>query len=769
MNEIDYICPMKKESIKGSVIRVVFASDENDFRIVRVDVGNSKEQSVYLNHRFIEQGDFFEFFGVWDEHPVHGRYFKAADVFEILPDTTAGIRSYLASSHFPSIGPVKAGRIVKHFGEDTLSIFETEIDRLTEVKGISEKIKDVIAEKWKSNKEYNEVDIFLQSHKISAKLSGKIIDHYQHNCIAQIKANPYDLPRHIEGIGFKRADQIAISLGFDLNSPLRCESAILYVLSKSGSKGHTYLTYDQIKLSIHELLGQGSEAQVDTLLESLEQAHEIKTRDLGDEDMRYYNKKSYYSERYVARKLKQLNKNRKNYTINEELVDLKNLSDEQRDAVVNASQGGVGVITGGPGVGKTYCTKKLIDILDHIDVSYCLAAPTGKAAKRMRQAIGRDAQTMHRTLEWDSVNGGFLHNELYPLRFKFYVLDETSMVDIHLAAAFLKAVPPNAQIIFLGDVDQLPSVGAGNFFSDMIESGVIDVHRLTKIFRQGTESQIVKFAHQINNQELPIIDSPLENKGLWESDVDCMFIESGMGGQYEDRKDFPTWNSLRYGLNIKQMVEKVYRETIPKYHGNPDDIQVLIPMKKGGVGIIEMNRYLQEKINPPTAIKTEFTSLDRIFRLGDKVIQTRNNYDKNIFNGDVGRIVHIDLANPRNPTIQVNFDDEIVVELKNKDLFDLELAYCLTIHKSQGSEYDYVILPIMQQYGRMLYKQLIYTALTRAKKRAIFIGQNSALEIAVNNADSKKRQSSLDVLLRSEDEQPVESESDLESWGWDKN
>lgn len=760
---------MKKESLKGEVSAIMYANRDNDYHAIIVKISKSEEKKVTVTRRDIQVGDFYEFFGFWKIHPRHGRTFNAVESFEVLPDTTAGIRSYLSSSRFPSIGPVKAGRIVKHFGEETLSILETSIDRLTEVKGISEKIKDVIAEKWKSNREFNEIIIFLQSHQINAKLAGKIIDHYQHNCIGQIRSNPYDLARHIDGVGFKKADQIALSLGFDLNSPLRCESAILYVLSKADLKGHTYLTYDQIKMSIHELLGQDSEFQVDTLLESLEKDQEIKSRDLGGEDVRYYNKKSYYNERYVARKLKQLNKNKKDYYINEKFVDLSTLSDEQREAVINASQRGVGVITGGPGVGKTFCTKKLIEILDSIDVSYCLAAPTGKAAKRMRQSIGKDAQTMHRTLEWDAQNGGFLHNEHYPLSYQYYVLDETSMVDIHLAAAFLKAIPPSAQIVFLGDVDQLPSVGAGNFFSDMIESGVIDVYRLTKIFRQGKESQIVKFAHQINNQELPIIDSPLENKGLWDSDIDCMFIESGIGHPMDDRKDYPTWNSLRYGLDIKQMIEKIYNETIPKYHGNPDDIQVLIPMKKGGVGIIEMNKYLQEKINPEAVGKTEITSVDRTFRLGDKVIQTRNNYDKNIFNGDVGRIVHVDIEDPKKRFIRVNFDDEVVVELNFQELLDLELAYCLTIHKSQGSEYDYVILPIMQQYGRMLYKQLIYTGLTRAKKRAIFIGQNSALETAVNNIDSKKRQSTLDILLRSEDEQPVEKEADLESWGWEND
>lgn len=769
---------LERESIRGEVTRVMFASRDNDFHALIVRVGNKLENNnglqfsksedikVTVTRRYVEEGDFYEFFGKWKEHPRHGKTFDADESFEVLPDSKEGIRSYLSSSRFPNIGRIKASRIVKHFGDETLTILENDINRLTEVSGISERIKDIIAETWKGNREYNEVNIFLQTHNIKSTLAGRIIDHYQESCIEKIKSNPYELARYIEGIGFKRADEIAMSLGFSKDSPLRCESAILYIISKAGLRGHCYLTYDQIKDSIHQLLGQGSEEQIDTLLESLLEQGEVRLRDFSEDDRRYYNNKAFFNERYVAKKLKQLKENKRNLFINEKEVDLSTLSDEQKSAVLASVQNGVSVITGGPGVGKTFCTKKLIEVLELLDITYCLAAPTGKAAKRMRQAIDRPAQTMHRTLEWDGENGGFLHNEERPLSAQFYVLDETSMVDIHLCSSFLRAVPSHAQIVFLGDVDQLPSVGEGNVFSDEIESGVIDVFRLTKIFRQGKESEIVRFAHQINNQQIPEIDSPLETKGLWESDVDCMFIESGFMDYGDDKKDFPKWNSLRYGINVKQMIKKLYQETIPQHHGNPDDIQVLIPMKKGGVGIIEMNKYLQKELNPKKREEDEIVMGDNIFRLGDKVIQTRNNYDLNIFNGDVGRIVHVDTNDPKNRSIKVNFDDEVVVDLTTKEMLDLELAYCLTIHKSQGSEYDYVILPLMMQYGRMLYKQLIYTALTRAKKRAIFVGQFKALETAIKNSDSQLRQSTLDDLLRSDEEEPIELDADLKGWGW---
>lgn len=770
---------LERQSIRGEVTRVMYANQDNDFHALIVKVGRKlsnnngkllnkvEEIKVTVTRRYIEEGDFYEFFGKWKEHPRHGKTFDADESFEVLPDSKEGIRSYLSSSRFPNIGRIKANRIVKHFGDETLTILENDIDRLVEVSGISERIKDIIAETWKGNREYNEVNIFLQTHNIKATLAGRIIDHYQDDCIKKIQANPYDLARHIQGIGFKRADEIAMNLGFSPDSPLRCESAILYVLSKAGTKGHCYLDYDQIRDSIHQLLGQGSEDQIDALLQDLIDKGEVRLRDLGDEDLRYYNNKTFFNERYVAWKLKELSKNKHNFFINEKDVDLSTLSDQQREAVLSAAQNGVSVITGGPGVGKTYSIKKLIECLEFIGIDYCLAAPTGKAAKRMRQAIEREAQTMHRTLEWDAINGGFLHNEERPFTQKFFVLDETSMVDIHLASHFLRAVPANAQIVFLGDVDQLPSVGEGNVFSDMIESGIISVYRLTQIFRQGKESEIVKFAHQINNQQVPEIDSPLETKGLWESDVDCMFIESGIMAQGDSPKDFPKWNTLRYKLNIKQMIKKLYQETIPKHHNNPEDIQVLIPMKKGGVGIIEMNKYLQQELNPMKRESDQIVMGENIFRLGDKVIQTRNNYDLDIFNGDVGRIVHVDTDDPKNRSIKVNFDDEQVVDLNTRDMLDLELAYCLTIHKSQGSEYEYVILPIMMQYGRMLYKQLIYTALTRAKKRAIFVGQFKALETAIKNSDMKLRQSTLDELLKADDEDNIELDADLKGWGWD--
>ena len=771
---------LERQSIRGEVTRVMFASKENDWHALVVRVGrkvnikngtlqnNEEEIKVTVTRRYIEEGDFYEFFGKWQDHPRHGKTFAADESFEVLPDSKEGIRSYLSSSRFPNIGRVKASRIVKHFGDETLSILENEIDRLVEVSGISERIKNIIAETWKGNREYNEVNIFLQTHNIKANLAGRIIDHYKEDCIKQIQDNPYDLARHIEGIGFKRADEIAMSLGFDPKSPLRCESAILYIISKAGVHGHCYLKFNQIRDGVHMLLGQDSDNQIETILNDLIDKGEIKLRELVGDDIRYYNVKTYFNERFVAWKLKELKKNTHNFFINEKDVDLSTLSDEQKAAVLNASQNGVSVITGGPGVGKTFCIKKLIEVLEFIGIDYCLAAPTGKAAKRMRQAIDRNAQTMHRTLEWDAINGGFLHNEDRPFQQKFFVLDETSMVDIHLASYFLRAIPSDAQIVFLGDVDQLPSVGEGNVFSDMINSGVIDVYRLTKIFRQGKESEIVKFAHQINRQEIPEIDSPLETKGLWESDVDCMFMESGIMAEGDDRKDFPTWNTLRYkDGDIKSVIKRLYKETIPKHHNNPEDIQVLIPMKKGGLGITEMNRYLQKELNPKRREEDEITMGDNIFRLGDKVIQTRNNYDLGVFNGDVGKIVHVSTEDPKNRSIKVNFDDEQVVDLTTKDMLDLELAYCLTIHKSQGSEYEYVILPIMMQYGRMLYKQLIYTALTRAKKRAIFVGQFKALETAINNSDMKLRQSTLDELLKMEDEEKVELDSELKGWGWD--
>jgi exodeoxyribonuclease V alpha subunit len=405
---------------------------------------------------------------------------------------------------------------------------------------------------------------------------------------------------------------------------------------------------------------------------------------------------------------------------------------------------GVSVLTGGPGCGKTYTTQAIVTALERMGKNVTLCAPTGRAAKRMTEVIGKEAVTIHRLLKWDPVNNGFAFNEDNPLSCQYLVVDESSMIDMRLASALLSALPKKCQVLFIGDPDQLPPVGAGDFFRHLIMSGKIFVSSLTKIFRQAKDSDIIKFSHEINEGEVPNIETPiLSPEILKDKSNDCLFIDSGFSNG-ERPSSYPKHSSLRYGLNVVQMIEKVYKETIPNSYHEPEDIQVLIPMKKGPVGTIEINRMLQESLNPKTDRNNEFKVGDRVFREKDKVIQMVNNYELNVFNGDVGRVLAID---KKKNEVHIRYGKDVIVYTRT-DMLDVELAYAITIHKSQGSEFDFVIIPITNNHYRMLYRNLIYTAITRAKKLAMFIGDRKSLSIAVKNNKYEERQSSLSELIK---------------------
>lgn len=383
--------------------------------------------------------------------------------------------------------------------------------------------------------------------------------------------------------------------------------------------------------------------------------------------------------------------------------------------------------------------------MKYIGIGFVLCAPTGRAAKRMSEVIDHNATTIHRLLIWDPLNGGFAHNERNPIDADCVIIDEFSMVDIHLAASLLKAIKKGAMVVFIGDADQLPPVGAGNFFKDLIDSKVIPIHTLTQIFRQGAGSSIVHFSHLLNKGEVPNIESPLQDRAIWkEKKTDCVFIDSGFLDSSKPKSEHADWVSMRYGFDVMRMIEHIYKDTIPKYYNHPKDIQVLIPMKKGPIGTIEVNKRLQESVNPAREGLKEVRVGDRLFRENDKVIQLVNNYNLGVFNGDVGRIIAID---HRNGQVHINYGEDRVVAYSRTDLLDIDLAYSITIHKSQGSEFEYVIIPIMNQHYRMLYRQLIYTALTRGKKLVVFIGQRQSLTMAINTLNSSKRQTSLRELL----------------------
>lgn len=742
------------EKIIGLVERILFKNEDNGYHVLALEVDGMKDTTAVLNHPNMFEGFTYEFTGEWTLHQKFGHQFKATSALEVLPSTRDGLRSYLASSFFPGIGPVIANRIINYFdGEDVLDIFNKNLDRLMDVPGISKSKLVGIKESWEKNKEINEIMMFLQKHNISTLFAKKIYEFYGKNCVSQILINPYKLAKDISGIGFSYADRVALQLGFDTEGIERLEACISFILDQGSNDGHSYLYENQIKTKSSELLKIDSKDRVSECLELLSRSGDIYDIQLeGDDSKRYYSKKLYNNEQYCAEKIHLLKSNSFKSKVDESLFDnLKDnivLSEEQKAAVLGIIGQGISVLTGGPGSGKTTSLKKLVKLLLSVGYELALAAPTGRASQRMTETIGVQASTIHRLLVWDHDNKTFLKNERNTIEANFIIIDETSMLDINLAASLLRAVPSDAQILFVGDVDQLPPVGPGDFFRDLISSEITPVFRLNKIFRQGKESLIIKHAYEINEQVVPRIETPLLTPELWTDGTDCMFVDSAMPELFKPNGDYPKWSSLRYGIDFINMISKLYTDYIPKYIGSDKEIQILMPMNVGELGTIKVNQVIQGLVNPHDKDKKEIRIKERIFRDGDRVIQTKNNYDLEVFNGDIGKVIEISGGEKMEMTVK--FSDSREVIYAKSDIFELDLAYAISIHKSQGSEFDCVILPLMKAHYRMLYKQLIYTGLTRAKKFAVFVGEREALKIAVANSNANTRQTSLRHMLMDE-------------------
>lgn len=755
------------QTIRGQIHNIRYRNEENNYTVLTLLVPKTSKAAtpsgfqnkfgdfitIEVYHPSLAEGVEFEFTGHWVIHPKYGHQFKAKGAKEVPPSTTQGMISYLSSSFFKGIGALKAKKIVDHFGADTMRILNEEIDRLHEVKGVNKKDRKEIRDAWAKNREINEIMQFLLEQNITLLLASKIYESYGKNSVSQIKSNPYEIIKRISGIGFKKADSIAMSLGFSEDSELRLKACIVHVLDNAESDGHCFLLYDQIMNGCHEYINSNLDEVLEDALINLELEREIKVVRNGPEDKRYYPNRTYFNEtccatnivNRVSQKDDAISLDESFFRTELEKSSTVPLSDEQFQSVIGILKSKMSVLTGGPGVGKTRTTQALVDALSIIgEEKIILCAPTGRAAKRMKEVIGMNAQTIHRTLGWDPLNGGFMHGEGNKLSGDCIIIDEFSMVDIHLAAALFRAIPDHMRIVFIGDPDQLPPVGPGNFFRDIIDSKVVSTFRLTKVFRQGDNSNIINYSHQINNGLVPEIGNPLINSSMWTDKHDCMFIESGMADLYVPKSQYPATSSLRYGKDIIDMIEHIYKETIPKYYGSPDDIQVLVPIKVGPIGIHAINKRLQNSLNPKSFEKSEIIVNETLFRTGDKVIQQSNNYELSVFNGDVGRISGIAEGGKE---VYIRFGDENIVTYKRSDMMDVDLAYAITIHKSQGSEFDYVIMPIMPQYSMMLYRNLVYTGLTRAKKLALIIGSNESLRKAVKNTNYKVRQTSLREMI----------------------
>ncbi|WP_287125926.1 AAA family ATPase [Desulfobacter sp.] len=846
MNQITYTFPDTghiNEVLKGVVDRVTFHNPDNGWSILKVlpfDRPGSRE-TVVVHQTTVFAGATMEFEGEWTVHPKFGRQFKAVHAREQKPATASALEKYLGSGLIKGVGPKTAKKIVGYFKEQTLDVFESDIDRLAEVPGIAHKKLEMISTAWAEHRAIRDVMMFLQSHGISTLFSVRIYKEYGQNAIAWITQDPYRLASDFFGIGFFTADKVALSIGLGTDSPPRITAGIRHVLSAAREFGHCYLTFPQIKEQVKDLLELDLSQQLETLLAEMEAQRLLMRRDLLDGNRQpvacYYARSLYFDEAYVAKRLSDPGPGR---TFDQARIDRwmtlycqrcqMQLSVEQTTAVKGVVQQQFSVLTGGPGCGKTTATRVMVRLLEAMGLKVMLAAPTGRAAQRMSEVIGKPAKTIHRLLGWKA--GGFKRNESSPIKTDFLVVDECSMLDINLTASLLKAVPKLSQVVFIGDCDQLPSVGAGNVLKDIIASQAVPCFRLTQVFRQAQSSMIIKFAHQINRGRMPWIKSPFKYPSIWQDGTDCLFIDSDEatkeqiafisrvkrlymhdvdpqtsnsgsvqegcapadapdndhGDLYEFRvaescspweteiaipKKFAhvdlvrlagtenrveelmevvgkvhPWSSLHYGLSALDAVKKLYLEWIPKYLGKDTEIQILSPMTRGSLGTLSLNREIQDIHNPMGPGKAQLTVGQRVFRTGDRVIHRKNNYDLGVFNGDIGII---DRINTMDISCTVRFlPDNRLVDYQQTDIMELDLAYAITIHKSQGSEFEVVIIPLLTQHFKMLFRNLIYTGITRARKLAVFVGTRRALGMAVGNQDISRRQTALQALLSKE-------------------
>jgi exodeoxyribonuclease V alpha subunit len=725
------------DKLAGSVERITFYNPENGYTVLRLRPevrgrqrlpGLSRDGLITVvgNLPEVSPGEHLQLQGIWDSHPKHGKQFKAEICTQVLPSTVAGMASYLGSGIVKGIGPKLAERIVECFGEVTFDIIEETPERLEEVSGIGRDRAGKIITAWKEQKQVKEIMLFLHAHGVSTNLAVKIYKEYGDTSLQIVKENPYQLERDIYGIGFKTADRIAQALGLSPEHPSRIEAGIVFALNETINQGHVYVPRGMLVQRAIELLGVSHEL-IPAGLERLEGQERIRQEKLPrpngrDDEMIdvVYLTPLYWGEVGVAERIKALTKAQAPLLLQEKLPQTGlELSDEQEQAVRMALEHPVSILTGGPGTGKTTCLKALIATLDSQKKRYGLASPTGRAAKRLSEATGSPASTIHRLLEFSPVDG-FKRNPDNPLNVDFLVVDEASMLDLLLTNHLLKALRPGTHLLFVGDIDQLPSVGAGDVLRDLIQSEIAAVTRLITIFRQAEGSQIITNAHRINEGQMP-------------------FFAKGEQG------DFYLFPSEDAGAAADWLVD-VVTERVPQKFGFDAlaDIQVLSPLYRGPAGVTILNERLQEKLNPATNGKAEKSLYGIIFRVGDKVMQTRNNYDKNVYNGDIGFIQGIDLVNQ---TLAVDFEGH-PAEYEWSEADELNLAYAVSVHKAQGSEFPVIAMPVVTQHYMMLQRNLIYTAITRARNLCILAGNNRAIGIAVHNNKVAQRFSALKMRLQ---------------------
>ena len=856
------------QRLVGVVERVTYVNPSNGWSVIKVSpMGEPHRRvAVVLHQVAVSPGATMAFDGHYVEHPRFGEQFQCSQASERKPASAAALQRYLGSGMIRGVGPKTAKKIVAHFGAQTLDVFEEEIERLTEVRGIATRKLEAITASWREHRAIRDVMMFLTEHGVSTLFAVRIYKRYGEKAIETVEADPYRLAREIFGIGFFSADAIARKMGFDPRGLPRVRAAVRHVLSASREAGHCYLLGPQVLEEVAKLLdfasgeeiaaGVPSTSLIETALTELVGAHDIRTRVLdrmqGESEpdrVAYYARSLFEAEETVAHCVGL--RARRTHPVDDARVgrwlsryaaqSSISLSEEQDAAVRGALTRSLAVLTGGPGCGKTTTLRTLVELLTAMNKRVVLAAPTGRAAQRMTEVIGLEAKTLHRLLEWDPSTGGFRHGADRPLNADFVVVDEVSMLDVTLAASLLLAIPEQAQVLLIGDPHQLPSVGPGRVLADLLASPTVPRFELRQVFRQAQTSAIVTHAHALRRGETPDPPSPLRDRSVWARGEQCLFLDSdvasleelrfvrrakavmaqlvreggearvvsdaremgrlvaadeasagpvavypvrdepddGDGGGVSEAEvspesvfsvprrflhvDLPTLaqtrsgaeeleavlrrvhpdSTLHHGLTLPEAIVRLYTHSIPKHLGAGVEIQVLAPMNRGSVGASALNVALQQAANPPAADKGQIAIGERILRVGDRVIQRRNDYDLGVFNGDIGRVVSV---NAVEMTLEVDFAGQRIAYTKEA-LVHLALAYAVTVHKSQGSEFEVVIIPVVMQHFSMLFRDLVYTALTRARRLAVFVGRRGALKHAVDNTDSAHRQTALAQLL----------------------
>ncbi|MBP5167092.1 MAG: ATP-dependent RecD-like DNA helicase [Oscillospiraceae bacterium] len=722
--------------LSGSVESVIFSNDENGYTVMRLALDGGGKVTLVGTAPYAAPGEIITAVGRWEEHQLHGAQFRAEVIDRAMPKTEAEICAYLASGVIKGVGPVTARTIVETFGSDSLTVIENAPEKLTELKGITSKRASEISLSFRRRAAMRRLMEFFSDNGIRLEYAMRLYRSYGDDAMAALSANPYLITGEFYGASFADADRLALNMGFEADSPERVEAAVMYELDYNAENGHCFIPRDKLSAAVSALISVDGDCVAEAM-DRLEEAGEMIVEDIAGRQA-CYTASIYKAEVFVAERIRSMAGTVYDKAAPERLISLAEkemgitLAERQRDAVRAAAQYGIFALTGGPGTGKTTTIRAILGVFDKMGLKTSLAAPTGRAAKRMGELCRREASTVHRLLEmgYDADLGAlvFKHNERDMLEADAVILDEASMVDIILMKALLSAMRPGCRLVMVGDADQLPPVGPGNMFGDVLRSGVINSVSLTEIFRQAEESRIVLNAHLINRGELPELKA---NKG------DFFFMR---------RKSAEAATETILELCAKRLPENM--------HIMPDEIQVISPSRRYASGTKELNRRLQEAINPPAEGKAEKAFGDVVFRVGDRVMQVRNNYDimwtKNdgtagvgIFNGDVGRITSLDNSEQ---ILTVEYEDRSAVYSFDM-LSELEPAYAVTVHKSQGSEYRAVILALVKGAPSLMSRSVLYTAVTRAKELLIIVGDDEAVAEMVANNRTQRRYSGLKTRL----------------------